>query len=37
MADGSHGCRPNWADLPVAAMISPRRGIMFDSSMIKIC
>lgn len=26
MAEGSHGWRPNWADLPVAAMISPRRG-----------
>lgn len=25
MADGSHGCRPNWADLPVAAMMSPSR------------
>lgn len=26
MADGSQGCRPNWADLPVAAMISPNKG-----------
>lgn len=26
MAAGSHGWRPNWADLPVAARISPRRG-----------
>lgn len=26
MAAGSHGCRPNWADLPVAARISPSRG-----------
>lgn len=26
MAEGSHGCRPNWADLPVAAIIRPRRG-----------
>ena len=26
MAAGSHGCNPNWADLPVAATISPRRG-----------
>lgn len=27
MAAGSHGCRPNWADLPVAARISPSAGI----------
>lgn len=26
MAEGSHGWRPNWADLPVAARIRPRRG-----------
>lgn len=26
MAEGSQGCRPNWADLPVAAIISPRSG-----------
>lgn len=26
MAEGSHGCRPNWADFPVAAIISPMRG-----------
>ena len=26
MAAGSHGWSPNWADFPVAAMISPRRG-----------
>lgn len=26
MAEGSQGCKPNWADLPVAAMISPSRG-----------
>lgn len=26
MAAGSHGCRPNWADLPVAARMSPRMG-----------
>lgn len=37
MADGSQGWRPNWADLPVAAMISPVRGIMFGLSMMKIC
>lgn len=26
MAAGSHGCSPNWADLPVAATMRPRRG-----------
>lgn len=26
MAAGSQGWRPNWADFPVAARISPRRG-----------
>lgn len=26
MAAGSQGCRPNWADLPVAAIIRPIRG-----------
>lgn len=26
IADGSHGCSPNWADFPVAAMTSPIRG-----------
>lgn len=26
MAEGSQGWRPNWADLPVAAKMSPRRG-----------
>lgn len=26
IAEGSHGCRPNWADLPVAARINPIRG-----------
>lgn len=26
MAAGSQGCRPNWADFPVAATINPRRG-----------
>lgn len=39
MADGSHGCSPNWADFPVAARISPIRGIvmskLFDRK--KIC
>lgn len=28
MAAGSHGWRPNWADLPVAARMRPRRGSM---------
>lgn len=27
MAEGSHGCRPNWADLPVAANRRPASGI----------
>lgn len=27
MAAGNHGCRPNWADFPVAARISARSGI----------
>lgn len=26
MAEGSQGCSPNWADLPVAARMSPIRG-----------
>jgi len=26
IAEGSHGWSPNWADFPVAARISPRRG-----------
>lgn len=26
IAAGSHGWRPNWADLPVAARMSPRSG-----------
>lgn len=26
MAEGSHGCRPNWADLPVAASSRPNSG-----------
>ena len=38
MADGSHGCRPNWADLPVAARRSPSSGIFrFLCWVIKIC
>lgn len=39
MAEGSQGCRPNWADFPVAARMSPIRGIVmskfFDKK--KIC
>lgn len=39
MADGSHGWRPNWADFPVAARISPIKGIvmskLFDK--VRIC
>uniref|UniRef100_A0A0E9UKQ1 Uncharacterized protein n=1 Tax=Anguilla anguilla TaxID=7936 RepID=A0A0E9UKQ1_ANGAN len=26
IADGSHGCSPNWADFPVAATTSPSKG-----------
>lgn len=32
MAAGSHGCSPNWADLPVAAAISPISGTMLMDS-----
>ena len=39
MADGSHGWRPNWADLPVAATIKPRSGKVRSRSLevTKIC
>ena len=39
MAEGSQGWRPNWADLPVAATISPRRGRVRSISFaaVKIC
>lgn len=39
IAEGSHGCRPNWADLPVAARISPTRGSVMSKvfDKIKIC
>lgn len=39
MAEGSQGCRPNWADFPVAARISPIRGTVMLKSFdeIKIC
>lgn len=35
MADGSHGCSPNCADLPVAAVRRPIRGTIFGLSSIK--
>lgn len=36
IADGSQGCKPNWADFPVAARINPSRAgvLMF---VMKIC
>lgn len=39
MAEGSHGCRPNWADLPVAAKIRATRGRVRSMSFVvkKIC
>lgn len=38
MAEGSHGCRPNCADFPVAASRRPMRGrFMLLESSIKIC
>jgi len=39
MAEGSQGCRPNWADLPVAARINPIRGRVRSMSLeaAKIC
>lgn len=37
MADGSHGCSPNWADFPVAAIKSPRRGKVLWLLLDKIC
>lgn len=39
MAAGSHGCSPNWADLPVAARIRPKRGRVMSSDLaaVKIC
>lgn len=37
MADGSHGCSPNWADFPVAAMSRPRSGIVLLLCVMKIC
>lgn len=38
MAEGSHGWRPNWADLPAAASRRPKSGIFrLLWSAIKIC
>lgn len=38
IAEGSHGCRPNWADFPVAANNNPISGnVMSFVSIIKIC
>lgn len=38
MAEGSHGCSPNWADFPVAARRRPIRGKLVSSVFsIKIC
>ena len=38
IAEGSHGCRPNWADFLVAASARPIRGILELSGFsIKIC
>lgn len=38
IADGSHGCRPNWADFPVAAKSRLVRGKEFGvMSRINIC
>lgn len=38
MADGSHGCKPNCADFPVAAKSNPIRGsVLWFVSVMKIC
>lgn len=38
IAEGSHGCSPNWADLPVAASKRPNRGrLRLSLADIKIC
>lgn len=38
IAEGSHGCRPNCADFPVAASTRPMRGrFELVGSSIKIC
>lgn len=33
MAEGSQGCRPNWADFPTAARIRPARGSVGQSEL----
>lgn len=33
IAEGSQGCRPNWADFPVAARIMPIRGRVISNSL----
>lgn len=38
MAEGSHGCSPNWADFPVAARRSPASGrLVFSVASMEIC
>lgn len=37
IAEGSQGCSPNWADLPVAATKSPVRGTRLLVLVKKIC
>lgn len=38
MAEGSHGCSPNWADFPVAASSRPISGrVVLSRLSIKIC
>lgn len=37
MAEGSQGCKLNWADFPVAARIRPNSGRVFDRCREKIC
>lgn len=33
IAEGSHGCSPNWADFPVAASTIPARGRVISRSL----
>lgn len=37
IAEGSHGCSPNWADFPAAATSSPNNGRKLVGLSIKIC
>lgn len=38
MAEGNHGCKPNWADFPVAARRRLIRGkLVFSILVVKIC